>query len=115
MNNQFANLMNKTSKTGEKCDTCTDFQDWMKQQDNSSQANSSKSQSFKEQPTITLSEERPLFRDEYGRVAWTYLHTMAAYYPTNPTAEQKSGMNQFINTFTEFFPCKECAEDFKDE
>ena len=119
MNNQFANLINnnkKTSKPDEKCDTCTDFQDWMKQQNKTgTPSNNDNTQSIKEQPTNVPSVERPLFRDEYGRIAWSYLHTMAAYYPTQPTAEQKSNMSQFIHTFTEFFPCKECAEDFKDE
>ena len=40
---------------------------------------------------------------------------MAAYYPKEASKEQQTSMSQFITTFTEFFPCKECAEDFKDE
>ena len=119
MNHPFANLTNnnKTTKPGEKCETCTDFQDWLKQQNTSIAGGSSgaANSSVKQQPVKTIEEERPLFRDEYGRVAWSYLHTMAAYYPKEPTAQQQTSMSQFITTFTEFFPCKECADDFKEE
>jgi mitochondrial FAD-linked sulfhydryl oxidase len=101
MNKFTTNLNNNKVSLGEKCDTCTDFQDWMSMN--------------KTKPILNNNNERPLFRDEYGRVAWTYLHTMAAYYPKEASKEQQTSMSQFITTFTEFFPCKECAEDFKDE
>lgn len=87
------------------CETCVDFKDWFDQ---------NKNQTLKKEVDPSKLE-RPLYRNEYGRVAWSYLHTMAAYYPNEPTKEQETNMSEFIRTFTEFFPCKECAEDFKEE
>lgn len=60
-------------------------------------------------------DDCPLFRDQFGRAAWSYLHTMAVNYPEKPTEIQKTKMKDFIDTFTMFFPCKHCAEDFREE
>lgn len=60
-------------------------------------------------------DECPMFRDQFGRAAWSYLHTMAANYPEKPNEVQKTKMSDFINTFAMFFPCKHCAEDFREE
>ncbi len=139
MNNDFAKFMatnKKSSKSNESCETCTDFKDWMNQNkakkiDGKDNSNSG-GENFHSDPKINTREqltnaddnsiseaaylkECPLRRDQFGRYAWSYLHTMAAYYPEKPTVEQQTSMSQFISTFAEFFPCKECADDFKDE
>ncbi|VDN36420.1 unnamed protein product [Dibothriocephalus latus] len=41
------------------------------------------------------------------------MHTMAAYYPNHPTYEQKASIEQFFNSFAQFYPCKYCAMDFQ--
>jgi len=125
--NEFINNKNKKD-----CDECVDFKDWLAKQKDSNEKTSQKTPNSEsktqmkdqqqpqrhDQPLLTsesYENECPLFRDQLGRVAWTYLHSMAAYYPSKPSENDKQAMNSFINSFAHFFPCKECAEDFKEE
>ena len=51
---------------------------------------------------------------ELGNHTWTFLHSMAAKYPNNPTEPQKQDMSTFISLFSRFYPCEPCAEDFQE-
>lgn len=62
-----------------------------------------------ENVNLLLNETPPDYW-ELGQSTWTYLHTMAAYYPNNPTEDQKNSMPQFLQTFARIYPCEECSE-----
>ncbi|EPZ36898.1 Erv1/Alr domain-containing protein [Rozella allomycis CSF55] len=55
-----------------------------------------------------------LIRAELGHSTWTFLHTLAAKYPANPTAEQKAEMKSFVEMFGRLYPCEECGQHFRE-
>ncbi|KAJ3036552.1 hypothetical protein HDV00_002574 [Rhizophlyctis rosea] len=48
-----------------------------------------------------------------GNATWTFLHTMAAYYPPKPTQTEQTLMQQFLTSFSRFYPCSPCAEHLR--
>lgn len=50
-----------------------------------------------------------------GRSTWTFLHTMAAYYPRSPTLEQQQLMRGMMHGLGEFYPCHICAEHLREQ
>jgi hypothetical protein len=48
-----------------------------------------------------------------GRSTWTLLHTMAAWYPDEPSKAEQTSMKRFFSALGRFYPCPWCATDFR--
>ena len=57
--------------------------------------------------------ECPLDKDSLGQKTWSFLHTMAAYFPDKPTTTQQKEMSAFMKLFSKYYPCDHCAKDFQ--
>lgn len=57
---------------------------------------------------------RPVSKDELGRATWTLLHTLGAQFPDKPTKQQKRDVKELMAILSRVYPCKECAEHFKE-
>eukprot|EP00092_Neocalanus_flemingeri_P009659 GFUD01010400.1.p1 GENE.GFUD01010400.1~~GFUD01010400.1.p1 ORF type:complete len:193 (-),score=50.19 GFUD01010400.1:230-808(-) len=87
-----------------------------------SSKNSSKSEAGDSStPQVSLSDSLtppdhhlcPPDRMELGNSSWSLLHSMAAYFPSTPTPQQKTDATQFMHIFSRLYPCQECAEDLR--
>lgn len=56
----------------------------------------------------------PLDINELGKSAWDVIHTMAAYYPEDPSEEQQRAATNFFTSLALLYPCHICAEDFQE-
>lgn len=70
---------------------------------------------FKQTEMERIYPERPLYRTEFGRATWKVLHRISAKYPDTPSENEKRLINQLFKGISLFFPCKECADHFKEE
>eukprot|EP00246_Nothoceros_aenigmaticus_P008437 TRINITY_DN2310_c0_g1_i2.p1 TRINITY_DN2310_c0_g1~~TRINITY_DN2310_c0_g1_i2.p1 ORF type:complete len:269 (+),score=49.31 TRINITY_DN2310_c0_g1_i2:47-853(+) len=52
-------------------------------------------------------------KEELGRATWTFLHTLAAQFPENPTRQQQRDVKELMLILSRMYPCKVCAEHFR--
>eukprot|EP00970_Alexandrium_tamarense_P002237 scaffold323_cov188-Alexandrium_tamarense.AAC.4 len=55
----------------------------------------------------------PPTRDEIGVSTWSLLHSMAAWYPNQPSSQDEQFMSDFMKALARFYPCTWCASDFQ--
>ncbi|XP_015123885.1 FAD-linked sulfhydryl oxidase ALR [Diachasma alloeum] len=103
------------------CRTCTDFKTWARLQkktyESEKQDENDRKETVDNNAAVAATERKqrscPLDKDELGTVTWSFLHTMAAYFPEKPTQEQSNDMRIFFDVFSKFYPCSTCAEDLR--
>ncbi|CAB3259530.1 unnamed protein product [Arctia plantaginis] len=88
------------------CRACSDFKSWAKTQHKVTFSTTNKT-------TKPIKTDCPLDREELGKATWSFLHTMASYFPEKPTKAQSEDMSRFFNIFSQFYPCESCADDFR--
>ncbi|KOC63727.1 FAD-linked sulfhydryl oxidase ALR [Habropoda laboriosa] len=100
------------------CRACMDFKSWAKSQKKTFDSEKESKKKKEESPPVNDNIKRddcPLDKDELGSKTWSFLHTMAAYYPSSPSEEQKTDMKKFFHIFSKFYPCYVCAEDLQEQ
>ncbi|KAJ2745538.1 Flavin-linked sulfhydryl oxidase of the mitochondrial IMS [Coemansia sp. BCRC 34301] len=60
-------------------------------------------------------DECPPDSQVLGRATWTFLHTMAAYYPEKAGPKQQETMKSLLSSFSHFYPCGRCASHLRHE
>ncbi|KAL1427278.1 hypothetical protein MTO96_017568 [Rhipicephalus appendiculatus] len=93
------------------CRACSDFKAWAKSKGGNPSKEAGPSQVA--EAGAAPDRECPPDRSELGRCTWSLLHSVAAYYPKRPSAEQQRDAEQFFRLFARLYPCKECAQDFR--
>uniref|UniRef100_A0AAG5DCU6 Sulfhydryl oxidase n=1 Tax=Anopheles atroparvus TaxID=41427 RepID=A0AAG5DCU6_ANOAO len=117
----------QNGKEAAPCRTCMDFKSWSKQQRKTLTTSSSnsvaKASSEVAHRKADTPDERnggsppncPIDKEQLGRYTWGLLHTVAAYYPTNPTEADEKNVRTFFNSLSKLYPCEYCAKDFQQE
>ncbi|KAL7906372.1 ERV/ALR sulfhydryl oxidase domain-containing protein [Trichoderma velutinum] len=57
--------------------------------------------------------ENATLKAELGRATWKFMHTMAARFPEEPSAEERKTLETFIYLFSRLYPCGDCAKHFR--
>lgn len=51
--------------------------------------------------------------EDWGKQFWFTFHTVAFYYPENPTDEEKESASNFYNSLKLLLPCDTCCEEYE--
>lgn len=97
------------------CLVCIDIKDFHVKTMGITENNNNNNNKNNSNNTTITNHPLPPSKDDLGRATWTFLHTMAAYYPTKPDKTEQKQMSTFIEAFSFLYPCKPCAEHFRSE
>ena len=99
------------------CKICDDFKSWSREQAKIEPHETLLPEDAPLMRTVTNSKgERipcPPNKEELGRATWAFLHTMATYYPDQPSEDLQKSTIQFLHSFSRIYPCEYCAEHLK--
>ncbi|KAJ2668487.1 Flavin-linked sulfhydryl oxidase of the mitochondrial IMS [Coemansia sp. RSA 1085] len=114
-----------SKKSSEPCRVCDSFKTWRRHEAKAHSPTSNASSSSAgtaivsaaaSASTATLvDDECPPDSQVLGRATWTFLHTMAAYYPEKADSRQQEMMRSLLGSFSHFYPCGTCAAHLREE
>ncbi|KAJ3192540.1 26S proteasome non-ATPase regulatory subunit [Irineochytrium annulatum] len=98
------------------CRICDGFKNYVKTESAKTPSSTAKKSTAKKVAT-PQTPPMPCPPDSYdlGSSTWTFLHTMAAYYPEAPSEKEQRTMTKFFRTFSKVYPCSHCAEHLRGE
>ncbi|KAE9399437.1 FAD-dependent thiol oxidase [Gymnopus androsaceus JB14] len=96
------------------CSSSAAFKNWKPAVDAKERARGNPAQSSSPAPAISSTPAHPCppNSSQLGSATWTFLHTTAAYYPSNPSPTQRANMLSLLYSLPMLYPCRDCAEDF---
>uniref|UniRef100_A0A1B6DEE1 Sulfhydryl oxidase n=1 Tax=Clastoptera arizonana TaxID=38151 RepID=A0A1B6DEE1_9HEMI len=112
MNNSARFLRNKYSTDSDSDEELTKFLVCRPNKRFKSNINKSSTNDAESKPKPTRTD-CPLDKDGLGTSTWGFLHTVAAYYPENPTENQKKDITQLFSIISRVYPCDSCAQHFR--
>ncbi|KAJ2780989.1 Flavin-linked sulfhydryl oxidase of the mitochondrial IMS [Coemansia javaensis] len=93
----------------EPCRVCDSFKSWRRHE---AKAHRTSTKAAKANSTA---DDCPPDSQTLGRATWTFLHTMAAYYPERASEKQQDTMRALLSSFSQFYPCGRCASHLREE
>lgn len=101
----------KTSEITGQEDELDQQQQYSQQEQQERDANQESSEFYDEEGYWEKQEPPDVI--ELGQAGWTLLHSMAASYPRQPSADHRARMRTFLSLFPHLYPCQFCAKDFE--
>lgn len=83
--------------------------------DSDSIRNSIQSQSTKPLNPTSSNLQCPPEGEDLGRQSWTFLHSVAAYYPVKPDIETQQAARSLLDSTSKLYPCGYCAKHLREE
>ncbi|KAJ2687923.1 Flavin-linked sulfhydryl oxidase of the mitochondrial IMS, partial [Coemansia spiralis] len=102
----------------EPCRVCSSFKSWRRHESKAHKAGAATAAvaaATVVQGAPAADTECPPDSQVLGRATWTFLHTMAAYYPESADSQQQSMMRSLLTSFSHFYPCGRCASHLREE
>ncbi|KAJ2078087.1 Flavin-linked sulfhydryl oxidase of the mitochondrial IMS [Coemansia sp. RSA 988] len=109
-----------SDKQQKPCRVCDSFKSWRRHEAKShhgaTMAAATTTATAAASSSATLvDDECPADSQTLGRATWTFLHTMAAYYPERADAQQQETMKTLLTSFSQFYPCGRCAAHLRED
>lgn len=98
--------------SGKSCRVCADERDVFAQMRSKLMSSAMKSSN----PSKPSSNQLPCPPDasRLGRATWTFLHSMAAYYPDQPSQTIKQDAHNVLSALPSLYPCEYCRDHLKE-